>query len=69
MIVAEEDLVMIQGRFSGIDQPSARIAVDILRIVDGVLIEHWDVIEDEASLESQRAAFRCLAKNLRQNKI
>jgi len=25
------------------------IAADILRIVDGVLVEHWDVLQDEAS--------------------
>jgi predicted SnoaL-like aldol condensation-catalyzing enzyme len=52
MIVAEGDLVMIHGRFSGFGQPTAWIAVDILRIVDGVLAEHWDVIQDEATRES-----------------
>jgi predicted SnoaL-like aldol condensation-catalyzing enzyme len=55
IIVAEGDQVMIQGRFSGLDQSPARIAVDILRIVDGVLAEHWDVIEEEASPESSKS--------------
>jgi predicted SnoaL-like aldol condensation-catalyzing enzyme len=55
MIVAEGDLVMIHGRFSGFGQPTAWIAADILRIADGVLTEHWDVIQDEASRESSRS--------------
>ena len=52
MIVAAGDLVMIHGRFSGFGQPTAWIAVDILRLVDGVLAEHWDVSQDEATRES-----------------
>lgn len=55
MIVAEGDLVMIHGRFSGFGQPTAWIAADILRIADGVLTEHSDVIQDEASRESSRS--------------
>jgi 3-oxoacyl-[acyl-carrier protein] reductase len=30
-------------------RPKNWIAVDILRIVDGVLVEHWDVLQDEVS--------------------
>ena len=52
MIVAAGDLVMIHGRFSGFGPPTAWIAVDILRMVDGVLAEPWDVIQDEATRES-----------------
>ena len=55
MIVAEGDLVMIHGRFSGFGQPTAWIAVDILHIVDGMLAEHWDVIQDEATRESSKS--------------
>jgi predicted SnoaL-like aldol condensation-catalyzing enzyme len=55
MIVAAGDLVMIHGRFSGFGQPTAWIAVDILRIVDGVLAEHWDVIQDETTRESSKS--------------
>jgi N-ethylmaleimide reductase len=49
MVVAEGDLVMIQGRFSGFGLPVNWIAADILRIEDGILVEHWDVIQDEAT--------------------
>ena len=47
-IAAEGDFVMVHGRYSGIGQPKAWIAADIIRMSDGKLAEHWDVIEDEA---------------------
>lgn len=47
-IVADADVVIVHGRFSGFG-PVSWIAADILRIVDGVLVEHWDVIQDEAT--------------------
>ena len=49
LIVAEGNFVIIHGRFSGQGRPKSWIAADIVRIVDGVLVEHWDVLEDEAS--------------------
>jgi predicted SnoaL-like aldol condensation-catalyzing enzyme len=49
MIVAEGDLVVVHGRFSGFGTPVNWIAADILRIENGILIEHWDVIQDEAT--------------------
>jgi predicted SnoaL-like aldol condensation-catalyzing enzyme len=49
LIVAEGEFVIVHGRFSGHGQPKNWIAADIVRVVDGVLVEHWDVIEDEAS--------------------
>jgi predicted SnoaL-like aldol condensation-catalyzing enzyme len=48
-IVAENDFVIVHGRFSGFGQPVNWIAADIVRINDGLLVEHWDVIEDEAT--------------------
>ena len=54
-IVAEGDFVIVHGRFSGFGQPTAWIAADILRMADGVLAEHWDVIQDEATRESSKS--------------
>ena len=54
-IVAEGDVVMIHGRFSGFGQPTAWIAADILRIEDGILVEHWDVIQDEVTRKSSKS--------------
>src|SRR6058998_3328887 len=48
LAVAEGAYVMVHGRFSGGGRPT-RIVVDILRIQDGRLAEHWDVVQDEAT--------------------
>ena len=55
LIVAEGDFVIIHGRFSGFGQRVNWIAADILRIKDGILVEHWNVIQDEASRESSKS--------------
>jgi predicted SnoaL-like aldol condensation-catalyzing enzyme len=39
--------LIAHGRFSGNERPVAWIAADILRIEDGRLAEHWDVLQDE----------------------
>ncbi len=54
-IVAEGDFVIVHGRFSGFGAPVNWIAADILRIEDGILVEHWDVIQDEATRESSKS--------------
>jgi predicted SnoaL-like aldol condensation-catalyzing enzyme len=55
MIVAEEDLVMVHGRFSGFGHPVNWIAADIVRIENGILVEHWDVIQDEATAQQSKS--------------
>jgi predicted SnoaL-like aldol condensation-catalyzing enzyme len=53
-IVAENDLVIVHGRFSGHGRPRSWIAADVVRIANGMLAEHWDVLQDEATeAESQ----------------
>ena len=54
-IVAEGDFVIVHGRFSGFGQPVNWIAADILRIENGILVEHWDVIQDEATREQSKS--------------
>jgi len=49
VIVAEGDFVIVHGRFSGNGRPVNWIAADVVRIADGVLVEHWDVLQDEAT--------------------
>ena len=53
-IVAEGDFVIVHGRFSGF-QPTNWIAADILRIKDGIFLEHWDVIQDEAAKRESKS--------------
>lgn len=60
-IVAEKDFVIMHGRFSGLGAPVNWIAADILRIEDGVQVEHWDVIQDEASRESSKSGLPMFA--------
>jgi predicted SnoaL-like aldol condensation-catalyzing enzyme len=50
MVVAEGEYVMIHGRYTGW-APKPVVAVDIFRIVDGKLVEHWDVMQEEVPAE------------------
>jgi predicted SnoaL-like aldol condensation-catalyzing enzyme len=49
LIVAEGDYVIVHGHFSGTGRPVAWVAADIVRIENGRLAEHWDVLQDEAT--------------------
>jgi predicted SnoaL-like aldol condensation-catalyzing enzyme len=49
VIFAEGDLVMTHGRFTGTGGAANLIAADIMRLKDGVLVEHWDVLQDEVT--------------------
>jgi predicted SnoaL-like aldol condensation-catalyzing enzyme len=49
VILAENDYVIVHGRFSNIGLPVNWIAADVVRLKDGILVEHWDVIQDEAT--------------------
>ena len=49
LILAEGDYVIAHGRFSGHGRPAAWIAADVVRIENGKLAEHWDVLQDEAT--------------------
>jgi len=48
-IVAEGNFVIVHGRFSNLGLPVNWIAADVVRLEDGMLVEHWDVIQDEAA--------------------
>jgi predicted SnoaL-like aldol condensation-catalyzing enzyme len=55
VIVADGDFVIVHGRFSEFGAPANWIAADILRIEDGILVEHWDAIQDEATREQSKS--------------
>ena len=48
MAVAGGDLVMVHGRYTGWG-PKPMVAVDIFRVDDGKVVEHWDVMQEEVS--------------------
>jgi predicted SnoaL-like aldol condensation-catalyzing enzyme len=52
LTVADGDYVLLHGRFSNIGRPANWIVVDIVRLENGQLAEHWDVIQDEATKET-----------------
>jgi predicted SnoaL-like aldol condensation-catalyzing enzyme len=43
------------SKFSGFGAPVNWVAADILGIENEVLVEHWDVIEDEATQERSKS--------------
>ena len=55
VIAANGDFVIVHGRFSGFGQPVNWIAADVLRIENGILVEHWDVIQDEATRDQSKS--------------
>ena len=55
VILAGEDFVIVHGRFSGFGLPVNWVAADIVRLQDGILVEHWDVIQDEATEEQSKS--------------
>ena len=62
-IVAEGDFVIVHGRYSGIGLPVNWIVADIVCIKDGVLVEHWDVIQDEATREQSKSGAPMFGKS------
>ena len=62
-IIAEGDFVIVHGRFSGFGAPVNWIAADIVRIQDGILVEHWDVIQDEATWEQSKSGLPMFGEN------
>ena len=50
LILANGDFLILHGRFSGLGPGVPNwIVADVVRIENGVLAEHWDVIQDEAT--------------------
>jgi predicted SnoaL-like aldol condensation-catalyzing enzyme len=54
-IVAEGNFVIVHGRFSNLGLPVNWIAADVVRLQDGNLVEHWDVIEDEVTKQGSKS--------------
>jgi predicted SnoaL-like aldol condensation-catalyzing enzyme len=56
LVIANGDYVMLHGRFSGLaDNAPSWVVVDIVKVKDGVLVEHWDVIQDEATRKNSKS--------------
>jgi predicted SnoaL-like aldol condensation-catalyzing enzyme len=51
LVVADGDFVMVHARITGFG-PKPLIAVDIFRVKEGKLVEHWDVLREEVPVEN-----------------
>jgi acetyl esterase/lipase/ketosteroid isomerase-like protein len=55
LVVADGNYVVLHGRFSGHGQPANWIVADVVRVADGKIAEHWDMIQDEAGENESRS--------------
>jgi predicted SnoaL-like aldol condensation-catalyzing enzyme len=55
IIAADGNFVIVHGRFSRFGQSVNWVAADIVRIENGLLAEHWDVIQDEVTAEQSKS--------------
>jgi predicted SnoaL-like aldol condensation-catalyzing enzyme len=51
LAIEEGDFVMVHGRYTGLG-PKPLVGVDIFRVKDGQLAEHWDVLQEEVPAEN-----------------
>jgi predicted SnoaL-like aldol condensation-catalyzing enzyme len=51
LAVADDDYVMLHGRLSTAGPGPNRVTADFVRLEDGLIIEHWDVVQDEATAD------------------
>ena len=49
------DYVLLHGRFSNNGLPRAWVVGDVIRITNGLIVEHWDTIQDEVTPEESRS--------------
>ena len=62
MVVSDGDLVMVHGRYTGWG-PKPMVAVDIFRVENGKVVEHWDVMQEEVPVEQTVAGNPMFTKN------
>jgi predicted SnoaL-like aldol condensation-catalyzing enzyme len=62
MAVADGDLVMVHGRYTGWG-PKPMVAVDIFRVENGKVVEHWDVLQEEVSAADTRSGNAMFTKS------
>lgn len=43
-VIADGDTVAVHAHWTGLISPNGDVGVDIFRVKDGKLVEHWDVI-------------------------
>src|SRR5438552_18521395 len=64
IIIAEGDLVMAHGRYSG-GGGKTLIAADIFRFEGDLIVEHWDVLQEEVPADKTRSEERRVGRESR----
>lgn len=66
LTLAEGEFVMVHGRYA---QPGHRalIAVDIFRVQAGLLTEHWDVLQEEATAAESAGGYPMFGERFADN--
>ncbi len=49
-VAADGDLVMVRGRYTGFG-PKPMVGMDMFRVRDGKIVEHWDILQEETPAE------------------
>lgn len=44
-VIADDDFAVLHGHITDADTGEEAVAVDIVRMVDGKIVEHWEVVE------------------------
>ena len=52
---ADGDFVLLHGRFTNNARPRAWVAGDVVRVENGVIVEHWDTLQDEVTREESKS--------------
>jgi predicted SnoaL-like aldol condensation-catalyzing enzyme len=64
LTLANGDFLILHGRFSGLGPGIPNwVVADVVRMENGVLAEHWDVIQDEATQASSRSGLPMFGSN------
>jgi predicted SnoaL-like aldol condensation-catalyzing enzyme len=52
---ADGEFVILHGRFAGHGLPRNWVVADVVRLENGLMVEHWDVIQDEATAAESKS--------------
>ena len=53
--VGDGDYVLLHGRFTNNGRSRAWVAGDVIRVANGVIVEHWDTLQDEVTREESKS--------------
>ena len=52
---ADGDYVLLHGRFTNNGRSRAWVAGDVIRVENGLIVEHWDTLQDEVTREESKS--------------